>query len=86
MGSLENINLLPRHFQPRGKKAFKEEGREGSSVRGKPDSVKGKKVNKKDLDREKKKKNNQTLAILNDNFKCYVSLLLLPLYQRTVLD
>ena len=28
-----------------------EEGREGSPVRGKLDSVKGKKVNKKDLDR-----------------------------------
>ena len=29
-----------------------EEGREGSPVRGKLDSVKGKKVNKKDLDRD----------------------------------
>ena len=33
-------------------KVFMEEGREGSPVRGKLDSVKGKKVNKKGLDRD----------------------------------
>lgn len=52
MGIPENINLLPFHLQPRGKKALMEKGREGSPVRGKPDSVKGKKVNKNELDRD----------------------------------
>ena len=57
--SPEISNGEPGEYQPptpslpaQRQKAFKEEGREGSSVRGKPDPVKGKKVNKKDLDRD----------------------------------
>ena len=57
--SPEISNREPGEYQPptsslpaQRQKVFMEEGREGSPVRGKLDSVKGKKVNKEDLDRD----------------------------------